>query len=162
MEIYQMSDIAVVVEKLKQHNLHIATAESCTGGLIAGAITSISGASDIFNCGIICYSNDIKQNILNVDKDILNNYGAVSYQTAQALALSVQNLAQADIAISTTGIAGPTGGTVNKPIGLVFIALAYNDDCLVEEYHFSGDRQSIREQSVSAAFCLLSKHLNNY
>jgi nicotinamide-nucleotide amidase len=149
-----------LIEKLRKLHLHLATAESCSGGLLAAAVTDIPGASDVFDCGVISYSNEMKINVLNVDGDIIKAYGAVSRETAQAMATGVKFLAHADLALATTGIAGPSGGTPDKPLGLVYIALGDKTDCLVEEYHFLGNRAEIRQQTVACALKMLDTYLN--
>lgn len=116
-----------VVEKLAQKNMKLATAESCTGGLLSGRITSVSGASEVFGCGVCSYSNEIKHKVLGVSEDTLSILGAVSAETAMQMAEGVQRLANADIGVSTTGIAGPTGGTPEKPVGLVFCGICTKD-----------------------------------
>lgn len=112
-----------VVQALSDKHLRLASAESCTGGLISKRITEISGASQVFGCGVCCYSNEIKQRVVGVSGDTLAQYGAVSRQTAAELAAGVRRLAHADIGISTTGIAGPRGGTAEKPVGLVYVGV---------------------------------------
>ncbi len=114
----------LVVEKLIEKNMKVATAESCTGGLLSKRITEISGASLVFDCGICSYANEIKHKLLNVRNETLENLGAVSPETALQMAKGVRELANADYGISTTGIAGPTGGTKEKPVGLVFIGIS--------------------------------------
>ena len=113
-----------VSDILKQKKLTIATAESCTGGLIAHSLTNISGSSDFFERGIISYSNNAKIELLDVSEDLLIKYGAVREQVAKAMAESVRTKSNVDIGISTTGIAGPTGGTKDKPVGLIYISLS--------------------------------------
>ncbi len=112
-----------VVEKLRARNIKLATAESCTGGLISERITSVSGASEVFDCGVCSYSNEIKHKVLDVSEETLSVLGAVSSETAMQMAEGVRRLADADLAVSTTGIAGPTGGTPEKPVGLVFCGI---------------------------------------
>ncbi len=112
-----------VVLSLKEKGLHLATAESCTGGLISKKITEVSGSSEVFDCGVCSYANFIKNKVLGVDEEILQTKGAVSAECAMAMAKGVAKLANADIGVSTTGIAGPTGGTDTKPVGLVYIGI---------------------------------------
>lgn len=114
----------LLVKALAENNMKIATAESCTGGLISKNITEVSGSSDVFDCGICSYSNDIKSKVLGVDKNTLETLGAVSAETAMHMAKGVRLLSDSDMAISTTGIAGPTGSTDTKPVGLVYIGLS--------------------------------------
>ncbi len=122
-----------VVKLLKEKNLVLATAESCTGGLIGKRITDISGASQIFECGVISYANDIKHRLLGVDEDDLKKYGAVSEQVAKQMAQGILNLSGADIGISVTGIAGPESDNTNKPVGLCYIGLATKDFTTVKK-----------------------------
>ena len=116
-----------VVEKLVKHKLKVATAESCTGGLVSERITRVSGASEVFDCGICSYSNEIKTKVLGVRQDTLSVLGAVSAETAIQMAEGVKKLSGSDIGISTTGIAGPTGGTPEKPVGTVFVGVCTKD-----------------------------------
>ncbi len=149
-----------LIDLLIAEDLTIATAESCTGGLIADAIVSVPGASEVFYEGIVSYSNSAKVNRLNVDKSTLREYGAVSAPTAAQMAEGL--LSQSvDIAISTTGIAGPGGGTVDKPVGLVYIAVASLAGTEVEEFRFSGDRNSIRNQAKQEALYLALKYIKS-
>ena len=113
----------MVVEKLTKNNLKLATAESCTGGLLSGRITAVSGASEVFDCGVCSYANEIKHKVLGVSEETLNTLGAVSPETALQMAEGVKKLANADISASTTGLAGPTGGTDEKPVGLVLVGI---------------------------------------
>ncbi len=115
---------ALLIGKLSSHNIKIATAESCTGGLLSKLITDQSGASSVFDCGVCSYANSIKEKVLGVSADTLAAFGAVSPQTAKEMAEGVLRLSDADIALSTTGIAGPSGGTAGKPVGLVYIGVA--------------------------------------
>lgn len=114
----------MVVQKLISTGKKVATAESCTGGLVSKRITEVSGASAVFDCGVCSYSNEIKSKVLGVRKDTLEVLGAVSAETAMQMAEGVKKLAGADIGISTTGIAGPTGGTPEKPVGLVYVGVS--------------------------------------
>lgn len=116
-----------VVEKLRAKGIKLATAESCTGGLISERITAVSGASEVFDCGVFSYSNEIKHKVLGVSEETLSVLGAVSPETAMQMAEGVRRLADADLAVSTTGIAGPTGGTPEKPVGLVFCGICTKD-----------------------------------
>ncbi|MCK6440540.1 MAG: CinA family protein [Planctomycetes bacterium] len=140
-----------LVDNLKRAKKHIAIAESCTGGLIAAAITSVPGSSDIFDYGIVAYANHIKEQMLGVPSELLKRHGAVSREVAEAMAQGALNLARADIAISTTGIAGPSGGSIDKPVGLVWVSLATAADTSSREWRFSGSRAEVREQAVIAA-----------
>lgn len=137
---------------LRQKNWIITTAESCTGGGIAQAITETSGSSHWFSHGFITYSNLAKQQLLNVCANDIERYGAVSGQVAEAMATGALAAAQADIAIAVTGVAGPAGGSEEKPVGTVWIAWATRDELIASHrYLFSGDRKVIRNQSVIEA-----------
>lgn len=135
----------VLVQKLTDKKLKIATAESCTGGLISKRITEIPGSSAVFECGICCYSNDIKNKFLGVSKDTLQSYGAVSDKVALEMATGVLNASGADIAVSTTGIAGPDGGSEQKPVGTVYIAVVTKDKQIVRRFNFSRGAKTQRE-----------------
>lgn len=145
---------------LKSHGLTMTTAESCTGGLVASRLTDISGSSAYVLGGIVAYSNTIKMKLLNVREQTLIDYGAVSEQTAHEMALGARALIGTDYALSVTGVAGPGGGTDEKPVGLVYIGLAGPDDLLVVERHiWSFDRVGNKQASVDAAFKLALVHI---
>ena len=144
-----------VSDELKKHQVTIATAESCTGGLLAHTLTNVSGSSDYFDRGVICYSNTAKIELLGIRVQLLENFGAVSKQVAAAMAKTIQQRSKVDIGIATTGIAGPTGGTKNKPVGLVFIGIAIKDTVIVKEFLFSGDRLTNKDSTCTAALELL-------
>ncbi len=124
------NELSDLLKKIKYmavaNNLTISTAESCTGGLLAAYLTSIEGASDYFCCGLVTYSNQAKIDLLNVNSNIIQEFGAVSKETAELMALGCQEKSRSSIAIAITGIAGPSGGTIDKPIGTVWFAIAYN------------------------------------
>ena len=126
-----------VVQTLMKKKLKVATAESCTGGLVSERITRVSGSSEVFDCGICSYSNEIKHKILGVSEETLNVLGAVSAETAIQMAEGVKNLSGADIGISTTGIAGPTGGTPEKPVGLVYCGVCTKSKTYALKLDFS-------------------------
>lgn len=149
-------DASVIVDRLASMNMTVATAESCTGGLIASSIVDIAGASDCFNEGYITYSNEAKMRNLSVKESTLMQYGAVSTQTAKEMAMGVRKKAHADFGIASTGIAGPGGGSPEKPVGLVYIACAYDDKCQVRQLNFLGDRSQVRHQAANEALQLLS------
>ena len=149
-------DASVIVDRLASMNMTVATAESCTGGLIASSIVDIAGASDCFNEGYITYSNEAKMRNLSVKESTLMQYGAVSTQTAKEMAMGVRKKARADFGIASTGIAGPGGGSPEKPVGLVYIACAYDDKCQVRQLNLSGDRSQVRHQAADEALLLLS------
>ena len=133
----------------------VSTAESCTGGLLSHVLTSVSGSSQYFIGGVIAYSNEIKEKVLSVPKATLINHGAVSQYTALAMANGIRQKFHSDIGLSTTGIAGPTGGTPEKPVGLVWIGISTSTKTLAYENFFSGDRDVIKHQTVSILFSLL-------
>lgn len=150
-----------IVELLIKHNLTITTAESCTGGLIAAALVNVPGVSGQLEEGYITYSNGAKEKLLGVSHETLEKYGAVSSQTAEEMAKGAKKAANADISIISTGIAGPDGGTKEKPVGLVYLACCLGDDTEVERHIFSGDRQEVRQSSVFAALALVEKMIRN-
>jgi PncC family amidohydrolase len=130
---------------------NLAVAESCTGGLIAAQLTSVPGSSSCFTGGIIAYSNDLKVNLLNVPPVLLDSEGAVSGGVAQAMARGGVAATSADCGISVTGVAGPEGGTPEKPVGTVWVGIALPSDTFSRLYHFDGNRDEIRTQAVQAA-----------
>ncbi|MBE5987483.1 MAG: competence/damage-inducible protein A [Paenibacillaceae bacterium] len=151
-----------VVRLLKKHELTVTTAESCTGGLIAGRLVNVPGASEVFREGFITYSNKAKRKYLDVSKGTLKKYGAVSEQTAKEMATGGVFASDADACIAVAGIAGPDADG-EKPVGLVYIACYMKDKVKVEEYHFKGNREKIREQSVVKALDFLRRSiLSNY
>ena len=133
----------------------VATAESCTGGLVSHSLTNTSGSSDYFDRGVISYSNESKSEMLGVPEKILNEYGAVSEQVAKAMAEGVRTRSNVDIGLATTGITGPTGGSKDKPVGLVYIAVSTSKDTMVKMLRFSGDRLENKESTCNAAFQML-------
>ncbi len=144
---------------LRERGLRIALAESCTGGLIAKKITDIAGASDYFDMGIVSYSNKAKERFLNVPSDVLVTQGAVSHEVAQMMAEGVRRVAGTDLGLAVTGIAGPGGGSPEKPVGTVYIALACLEETLVRKFIFSGDRSVIREATCAEALELVLHYL---
>ncbi len=140
---------------LVERNLTLATAESCTGGGLSHLLTSIPGASAFFIGGVIAYQNDVKIQWLGVPPEILTHHGAVSSQTAIAMAEGCLSLFKTDIAVSITGIAGPTGGSPEKPVGLVYLAVAVSRRTRVAEHRFPGDREQVRDQAIAAALKLI-------
>ncbi len=149
-----------IVEELIRRGYTITTAESCTGGLLAGRVLNVSGASSVYNEGYITYSNEAKVRLLGVSHETLETYGAVSEQTAREMAFGAAKAANANVGLSTTGIAGPGGGTLEKPVGLVYVGCSINGETSVQECRFGGDRQENREMSVEAALKLLIKQLD--
>lgn len=148
-----------VSNKLRQKNLTVAVAESCTGGLLGANFTNYSGSSDIFKGGIIAYSNAIKVEILGIEKTTIERFGAVSQQTAEEMAKNVRNKFKTDFGISITGIAGPTGGTPDKPVGTVWIGIADEKQVIAKIFKFGDDREVNRERSVGAALNMLFQEL---
>lgn len=143
------------VELLEKNNLKISTAESCTGGMVCQYITSISGSSSVIDLGIISYANHIKENELGVLHTTLVEYGAVSSQVCHEMANGIVKKANSDIGIAVTGIAGPTGGTPEKPVGTVHIAVASKTDIMHKKLSLKGDREQIREQTTLEVFMLI-------
>ncbi|WMJ22126.1 CinA family protein [Paludicola sp. MB14-C6] len=141
-----------LVEKLNDLQFTIATAESCTGGMVAQYITSVSGASSVFDCGVISYANRIKEQELNVSHQNLVEYGAVSEQVCKQMAGGILHKANADVGISVTGIAGPTGGTKEKPVGTVYIGVATKSKVFCKRLNLEGNREDIRKQTVQCLF----------
>jgi len=153
---------SLLVEALTKAKKRIATAESCTGGMVSAAITSVSGASAVFDCGVCSYANFIKHKIVGVREETLSTYGAVSDRTAAEMARGVRLLAGADIGISTTGIAGPLGGSRYKPVGLVYIGVSTEMGLRAEKMLLgenNADRERIRELAVAAALYFALKEI---
>lgn len=151
-----------VVAMLKEHHLKVATAESCTGGLIAKRITDVPGASEVFECGIISYANEIKHKVLGVSEDDLNKYGAVSEPVAKQMAQGALKVSGADIAVSVTGIAGPDSDSTDKPVGLVYIGLADKENVWVRVIRTSRrDRSYNRYVSASNALNMIRLYIDN-
>lgn len=156
-EIYgEISTAAVrAVEMCTARGLKIATAESCTGGMISGAVTSVSGSSSVIELGVCSYSNRIKSEVLKVDKDVLERFTEYSAECAEQMADGVRALSGADFAVSTTGVAGPSGGSAEHPVGEVFIAVSGADGCRGERFVFPGDRHGVRAQATLKALEML-------
>ena len=144
-----------LVAALKARGLTCATAESCTGGSVGGAITAVPGSSAVFRGGVISYANEVKRDVLGVPQEILDAHGAVSPECAERMAAGARNLLKADLAVSLTGIAGPDGGSAEKPVGLVWFGLATKDGVRTEQKIFAGDRAAVRAQAVNHALELL-------
>ena len=149
-----------VVELLAQKKMTVTTAESCTGGLIAGTLVNVAGASDVLNEGYVTYSNDAKERLVGVKHETLEEYGAVSEQTAREMAEGAAKAAGADAALSATGIAGPGGGTEEKRVGLVYIGCYVNGETTVKECRFEGSRMENRLHTVETALQLLLRQLS--
>ncbi len=137
----------------------VSTAESCTGGLIAKMLTDIPGSSDYFRQGFVTYQNEAKTNLLSVAPELIDQHGAVSEEVARAMALGAQSRAGTVYSLAVTGIAGPTGGTLQKPVGTVWIALAYEGGCDARVFLFPGDREMIRDRSAKTALTMLRYRL---
>lgn len=148
-----------LAEKLNEKKWSLATAESCTGGGLSAAITSRPGSSTWFERGFVTYSNAAKIELLGVKKSTLDKEGAVSAKCALEMAIGGLANSKADICISITGIAGPDGGTKDKPVGTIFIAITYDSQTFHQAFLFHGDRNSIREQTITAALKMLIKSL---
>jgi PncC family amidohydrolase len=144
-----------IVREMTARHLTLALAESCTGGLVAARITDVPGASAMFLAGVVAYANSAKETILGVRKETLARYGAVSGETVREMALGACQLTGADAAISVTGIAGPGGGSTEKPVGTVWIGAALGGEVVARRFHFEGDREEIRERAAQAALTLL-------
>ena len=156
-----LTTAAGLLPSLQSRRLTLATAESCTGGLIAAAITAIPGSSATLLAGFVTYSNAAKTRMLGVREEMLAEHGAVSEAVARAMAEGAVREAGADVAVSCTGIAGPGGGSERKPVGLVFIGLARRNGATVVERHvFSGDRAAVRAATVDAAFALIRRGIS--
>ena len=149
-----------IISLLKRKKHKLALAESCTGGLIAGAITEIPGSSSIFHRGYVTYSNLAKQQVLNVQSCQLKKFGAVSEEVASQMAIGAKLNSNSDISVAVTGIAGPSGGSLEKPIGTVFIALAFKEDIKVKDFLFEGDRAQIRMSTVRSALEIILKEID--
>ena len=149
----------VVSEILCNNKLSVSTAESCTGGMIAASLISYPGISDVFKEGAVTYSNESKMKRLGVSKETLDRYGAVSEETAREMAIGIAREANTDISISTTGIAGPGGGTDEKPVGLVYIGVFIKGKVVVNKFNFTGNRERIRRKTTMNALNILRKAL---
>jgi nicotinamide-nucleotide amidase len=151
--------LQVIGEILLSKHLTLAVAESCTGGLLAARIVDVPGSSAYFEGGVVTYSYAAKQRVLGITAATLERHGAVSELVARAMASEVRGLLKADIALAVTGIAGPSGGTPEKPVGLTYIALAATDADLCRQYLWSSDRMHNRQRSVDAALEMLREYL---
>ena len=151
-----------VVDLLLANKLTISTVESCTGGLVAARLINVAGVSEVFKTGYITYSNKAKRRLLGIKKSLLVKHGAVSKETAREMAKGAALISKADVTVSITGIAGPDGGTEEKPVGLVYIGCSVCGKVTVKEYHFSGSRAKIRESTVSAALSLMRECILEY
>lgn len=153
---------SAVVELLLANGLTVTCAESCTGGLLSARLVNVPGVSEIYKSGLVTYSNKAKRKLLGVKKATLQKYGAVSEQTAEEMAKGAAALTKADVAVAVTGIAGPDGGTKEKPVGTVYIACAVKGKTVVKKYQFSGNRSKVREATVSEALVLMRSCILEY
>lgn len=149
----------IIGEILVNKELTIATAESCTGGLLAGTIINYPGISSVFMEGSVTYSNEAKMKRLGVKKETLDMFGAVSEETAKEMATGICKASDTRVGISTTGIAGPGGGTDEKPVGLVYIGLCINGEVFCRKFNFKGNRKEVRLQAVNSALEFLLEHI---
>jgi nicotinamide-nucleotide amidase len=149
----------VIVKLLAQHDRTLAVAESCTGGLLASRITNVPGASVVFLAGYVCYGNHAKVDMLNLDPQLIEKHGAVSEQVARALAEHARVHARSHYALATTGVAGPGGGSPEKPVGTVYIALAGSDETIAKRFFFPTDRETFKQIATEAALELLRRKL---
>ena len=136
----------------------LATAESCTGGMIGEMLTAVPGSSAVYKGGVISYWSEIKASMLGVDEEILRRFGAVSAPVAEAMAKGVRKLLETDVAVSVTGLAGPSGDEFGNPVGTVFIGYADEEKTVVREFCFSGDREAVRRQAAVAALEIIQKN----
>ncbi|HEY8911624.1 MAG TPA: competence/damage-inducible protein A [Desulfosporosinus sp.] len=153
--------IGIVGQTLKNKHLTIATAESCTGGLLGAAFTQEPGSSEVYLGGVVSYSNAVKQGLLGVSAENLNKFGAVSEEVAKEMAEGIRSKVGSDLGISTTGIAGPDGGSDQKPVGLVYIGIATPEGVHAKKFQFYGERESVRQLTVQAALNEVRRHLLN-
>lgn len=144
-----------LMQQLEKPGHKMAAAESCTGGLLGAVLTDIAGMSAVYSGGIIAYENRVKEQVLGVGTELLEQYGAVSAPVAEAMARGVQSLLNVEFSVSVTGIAGPGGGSAEKPVGLVYIGVAFPGGTSVSRELFDGDRRAVREQTVARALELL-------
>ncbi|MFW9947939.1 MAG: CinA family protein [Candidatus Odinarchaeota archaeon] len=151
--------IEKVIKGLIKKKLLLAIAESCTGGYVSHMITNISGASNVFERGIVCYSNKSKIELLNVDPKSIDSLGAVSEAVARQLAYNIRILSKVDIGIGITGIAGPTGGTSEKPVGLVYIGFSTEEETIIEKYNFNANRINFKELVLEKIIEFLEKKI---
>jgi len=152
--------IQTLSQLLTDQSLTLSVAESCTGGSLSALLTSVSGSSAYFDRGYITYSNQAKMDMLDVDDEVLERFGAVSEQTASEMVNGVIQNSHSDVAVSITGIAGPTGGTVEKPVGMVCFGFCVKDKHFVKTQHFSGDREAVVTSSVDFVIQTLADELS--
>ena len=155
-----MSDAETLVSRLADAGLTLATAESCTGGAIASEIVRISGASRVFRGGVVAYDPEIKSRLLGVSRESISRFGVVSSEVAEEMACGACRVLDADLAVSTTGVAGPGGGTSETPVGRVFICVSGGGGARTYRETFSGDRDTVRAAATAAALRYLLQYLN--
>lgn len=148
---HKITQIEILVQFLKQRGMTVATAESCTGGLLGKSITDISGSSAVYPGGVISYCNRIKHEILGVEQELLDTLGPVSEPVARQMAEGVRRVIGADLGIGITGIAGPNSDDTGRPVGLIYVSASNGETTLVRECHFDGDRGAVRAQAAEAA-----------
>ena len=152
----------ILLHNCLEKNLTITSAESCTGGMIASSIVSISGSSAIFKSSVITYSNDMKSKILNIPLTLINENGAVSKIIAYTMASNVLDLMNSDLSIAVTGIAGPIGGSENKPVGLVYIGIGTKKNIVTKRYLFKGNRLKVRQETTLEALKLANEIIETF
>ena len=150
-----------IVRFLNEHNMMITTVESCTGGLIAARLVNVSGASNVFSEGYITYSEDAKAKMVGVNPETIKKYNVVSEEVAYEMASGGAKTANADVAVSVTGVAGPLGGTKAIPVGTVCIGVYYKNKVITEKFLFNGDRLQVRNQAVDKALEMVWNEFNN-
>jgi len=157
-----MSNLSLkIVELLTKKKLTVSFAESCTGGLLASSITSISGSSKVFNMGLVTYSNNAKVKLLKVPKKTITKYGAVSYETCLSMVKNLSKISKSNISISITGIAGPNGGTKEKPVGLVYIGLKKGSKIIIRKNLFKNKKRiSIQKKTVNETLKIIKTMIN--
>ena len=157
-----MSNLSVkIVKLLTKKKLTVSFAESCTGGLLASSITSISGSSKVFNMGLVTYSNNAKVKLLKVPKKTITKYGAVSYETCLSMVKNLSKISKSNISISITGIAGPNGGTKEKPVGLVYIGLKKGSKIIIRKNLFKNKKRiSIQKKTVNETLKIIKTMIN--
>ena len=148
--------IAETAKTLLKSDRMLATAESCTGGMISSACTDLAGSSQWFDRGFVTYSNEAKHEMLGVPKELIDAHGAVSEPVARAMAMGAIEHSHADVAVAVTGIAGPTGGSADKPVGTVWFGFALNGECVTETMVFAGDRSAVRHATLRHAMTRLN------
>ena len=152
----------ILLHNCLEKNLTVTSAESCTGGMIASSIVSISGSSAIFKSSVVTYSNDMKSKILNIPLKLITENGAVSNIIAHNMASNVLNIMNADISIAVTGIAGPSGGNIDKPVGLVYIGIGTKKNVVTKKYLFKGNRLRIRQETTLEALKLSNEIIESF